>query len=93
MVFFLHSSTNAEITSLPEARIQDIRARLAVYRTAAQAAIDENAERLGGERARELWQVTLDRGVVYYEFELGWLEQTRARVLALPPLTSPAEIA
>jgi hypothetical protein len=37
------------------------------------------------ERARELWQITLDYGIDYYEAELAWLEKTLDRVRNLPP--------
>jgi DNA-binding PadR family transcriptional regulator len=91
-IFFSHFSSNEEITALLEARIQALRERLTVYRTKAQAAVDQNAEQLGLERARQLWQITLDRGVDSYEFELDWLENTLERVHGLPPLTLPEGI-
>lgn len=86
-VFFSHSSTNDDIAALLEARMQAIRDRLAVYRTVVQAAVAQNAERVRMERARQLWQFTLDYGIDYYEFELAWLEKTLMRVRELPPLT------
>jgi DNA-binding PadR family transcriptional regulator len=91
-VFFSHASTNEEIAALLETRIQSIRKRLAAYHTGVQAAIDQNAERVGLERARQLWQITLDHGINYYEFELAWLENTLERALELPPLTLPDQI-
>jgi DNA-binding PadR family transcriptional regulator len=89
-VFFSHSSTNKEIVALLETRIQTIREVLAIYHTVAQTAIDQNAERVG-DRARQLWQITLDHGIDYYEFELAWLEKTLQRVHDLVPLTLPIQ--
>ena len=85
-VFFSHYSSNAEIAALIEARIIEIRERLHILRTSAQAAIDEHAQQVGVERARRLWQITLDYGIDYYEFELAWHEKTLAVVHDLPPL-------
>jgi DNA-binding PadR family transcriptional regulator len=90
-VFFSHSSTNKEIVALLETRIQTIREVLAVYHTVAQTAIDKNAERIGLERAGQLWQITLDHGIDYYEFELAWLEKTLKRVHELVPWTLSIE--
>ncbi|NPV56332.1 MAG: PadR family transcriptional regulator [Anaerolineae bacterium] len=89
-VFFSHFSSNDEIAALLEARAEGMRERLETYRQDAQAAIDENARRIGVDRARELWQITLDYGIAYYEHELAWLEETVARARSLPPLTPPA---
>jgi PadR family transcriptional regulator AphA len=88
-VFFSHFSSNEEIAGLFEARMEAIRAQLKTLRTSAQAAIDENAKNVGIERARELWQITLDYGIDYYRAELAWLEKTLERVHKLPPLTMP----
>jgi DNA-binding PadR family transcriptional regulator len=88
-VFFSHFSSNEEIAALLEARMDEIRARLKTYREEAQAAIDENARQVSLERARELWQITLDHGIDYYEAELAWLEKTLDRVRTLPPLMPP----
>jgi PadR family transcriptional regulator, regulatory protein AphA len=85
-IFFSQGSNNEEIAALLEAHIEEFRRRLAVYNTVAQAAIDENACRLGLERPRELWQITLDYGIAHYEHELAWHEQILARVRRLPPL-------
>ena len=88
-IFFSHFSTDAEIAALFEARMQATRERLQTLQTLAQAAIDENARRLGVERARQLWQITLDYGIAYYEFELAWQTKTLATIRNLPPLTPP----
>ncbi|MCX6068504.1 MAG: PadR family transcriptional regulator, partial [Chloroflexi bacterium] len=77
-IFFSHFSTDAEIAALFAARMQATRERLQTLQTLAQAAIDENARRLGVERARQLWQITLDYGIAYYEFELAWQMKTLA---------------
>lgn len=88
-VFFSHFSSNEELAALLEARMEAIRARLKSFRKDAQAAIDENARNIGVKRARELWQITLDYGIDYYEAELAWLEKTLERVRNLPPLMPP----
>ena len=88
-IFFSHSSTNAEIAALFETRVEEIQAQLHTLRTLAQAAIDENARRVGVERARQLWQITLDYGVAYYEFELAWHAKMLETIRNLPPLTLP----
>jgi PadR family transcriptional regulator, regulatory protein AphA len=88
-VFFSHASTNEEIAALFETRMVEIRERLHLLRTSAQAAIDENAQRVGVERARQLWQITLDYGIDYYTFELAWHEKTLATLRHLPPLMPP----
>ncbi len=90
-IFFSHFSSSDDIAGLLEARIQKIRERLAVYHTIAQSAIDQNAERVGLERARRLWQITLDHGIDYYEFELSWLDKTLQRVHNLPPVNDSSQ--
>ena len=88
-IFFSHLSTNEEIAALFETRIKEIREHLHILKTVAQTAIDENAKRVGVERARQLWQVTLDFGIDYYEFELAWHEKTLNTIRNLPPLAAP----
>lgn len=88
-IFFSHFSTNEEIAALVEKRMEDTREELALLRTAAQKAIDENFQRIGVERARQLWQITLDYGIAYYEFELAWNAKTLEIIRNLPPLTLP----
>lgn len=83
-VFFSHKSSNEEIAALLKARMIAIRERLTVYRTVVQEVVAQNAERVGIERARQLWQITLDHGIDYYEFEIAWLEKTIDRVNTLP---------
>jgi PadR family transcriptional regulator, regulatory protein AphA len=88
-VFFAHSLANEEIAALFEQRVQEIENRLQAYKGPAQAAIEQNAEMIGLERAKELWQITLDYGVAYYEFELEWNRRMAARARRLPPLSPP----
>ncbi|MBI5294463.1 MAG: PadR family transcriptional regulator [Chloroflexi bacterium] len=88
-IFFSHFSSNEQIAALLEARMQEIREHLYILRTSAQAAINENAQRISIERARQLWQITLDYGIDYYEFELAWYEKTLETVRNLPPLMPP----
>jgi PadR family transcriptional regulator AphA len=88
-VFFSQFSTNDEIAALLEDRMRTMRERLEEYKTSTQAAVDQNAERVGVVRARQLWQITLDHGIDYYEFELAWFERILKRVHELPPITPP----
>jgi PadR family transcriptional regulator AphA len=88
-VFFSHFSSNEEIAALFEFRMNEIRERLQVLRTVAQVSINENAEQIEIARARQLWQITLDYGIDYYEFELAWHEKTLATIRNLPPLAAP----
>jgi DNA-binding PadR family transcriptional regulator len=88
-IFFSHFSTNDEIASLFETRMDQLREQIQTLKTVAQVAIDENAKRVGVERARQLWQITLDYGIDYYEFELAWHEKTLKTIRSLPPLTPP----
>jgi len=86
-IFFSHFSTNEEIAALFETRMKEIRENLHMLHTVAQVAIDENAKQIGIERARQLWQITLDYGINHYEFELAWHEKTLKTIRSLPPLT------
>jgi DNA-binding PadR family transcriptional regulator len=88
-VFFSHSSTNEEIAALFETRMREIREQLQVLRGAAQMAINKNAKHIGVERARLLWQITLDYGIAYYEFDLAWHEKMLEKVWKLPALGPP----
>jgi DNA-binding PadR family transcriptional regulator len=90
-IFFSHFSSNEEIAALIEARMQEIRDHLHTLRTSAQTAINENAQQIGIERARQLWQITLDYGIAYYEFELAWNEKTLETIRNLPPLMPPSQ--
>lgn len=88
-IFFSHLSSNEEIAALFEERIRQIRERLESLRSTAQKAIDENKKEIPFERANQLWQVTLDYGIDYYEFELAWSEKMLAACKTLPPLIPP----
>ena len=88
-IFSSHFSTNEEIAAILEVRMEETRTHLRVLRTLVQAGLDENADRIGIERVHQLWQMTLDYGTDYYEFELAWYEKTLERVRNLPALTPP----
>lgn len=87
-VFFAHNLTNEEIANLFEKRIEALRAYLSQCQLA-QNGIDENYKQVGVKRLRDLWQLTLDYGVDYYENEIRWLENTLPGVRKLPALTPP----
>jgi len=89
-IFFAHGITNEGIVHLFEKRIETLRNCLAQSQMS-QAHIDENYKRVGIKRLRDLWQLTLDYGTVYYENEIAWLEKTMSRVRNLPALKLPAE--
>jgi DNA-binding PadR family transcriptional regulator len=87
-VFFAHSLSNEQVVSLFEKRIADLREHLA-HCGLAQESIDANYQRIGVERLRELWQLTLDSGMDYYQSEIRWLEKTLSRLHELPLLELP----
>ncbi|MEW5942047.1 MAG: PadR family transcriptional regulator [Chloroflexota bacterium] len=89
-IFFSHFSSNEEIAALFEERSRLIRERLESLNTAAQAAIDESKREIPFERAHQLWQMTLDYGKEYYEFELAWSEKMLAASRNLPSLAIPS---
>jgi PadR family transcriptional regulator AphA len=90
-VFFSLFSTNEQVVALFEARMEEIRQRIHVYRTVGQTSLDFYAAQVGIERGRQLWQMTLDYGVAYYQAQLDWLEKTLPKVSELPPLTAPEQ--
>jgi DNA-binding PadR family transcriptional regulator len=83
-IFFSHHSSNQEIALLLESRMVEIRQHLHLLKTSAQAAIENNAKQIPDDRAPILWQITLDYGIAYYEFELKWHEKTLAAIEELP---------
>ena len=85
-VFFAHNIANEEIASLFEKRLENLRKYLSQCRLA-QTNIDENYKRVGMKRLRDLWQMTLDYGINYYENEIAWLEKELPLVHKLPPLS------
>jgi DNA-binding PadR family transcriptional regulator len=87
-VFFAHNATNEEIASLFEKRIEELQAYLAQCQIA-QAHIDKSYKQVGLKRLRDLWQLTLDNGVNYYESEIAWLKKTLPRVRKLPAMEMP----
>jgi DNA-binding PadR family transcriptional regulator len=87
-VFFAHELNNEEIVNLFEKRIETIKSRLASYKTA-QENINENYDRIGVTRLRDLWQWTLDYGLTTYENEIAWLEKTLPLIRKLPPMGLP----
>lgn len=87
-VFFAHNLTNTEIANLFEKRIEELRGYLA-HCQVAQTNIEESYKQVGVKRLRDLWQLTLDYGMSYYENEIAWLEKTLPRVRKLPALEMP----
>ncbi len=86
-VFFAHNLSNEEIANLFAKRIEDLQVSLLRCRPA-QAHIDENKQ-VGAKRQRDLWQLTLDYGLDYYENEIRWLEKTLPLVRKLPAFVPP----
>ena len=84
-VFFAHNISNEEIVDLFNDRIERLRTSLSQCKTAQQA-LDANSKKPGMERLQNLWQLTLDYGIDYYENEINWLEKTLPAVRKLPPL-------
>jgi len=87
-VFFAHEITNEEIVHLFERRLQALREYLSQTKIA-QSTIDENYKQVQIDRMRDLWQLTLDYGMDYYEREIAWLEKILPRVRHLPALKFP----
>jgi DNA-binding PadR family transcriptional regulator len=85
-VFFSHSSSNEEIIALLEARMRQLRLKIATLRSEVQSELDANADQIGVERIRQLWQLTLDYGIDRYENELRWLERMLEQIHTLQPL-------
>lgn len=88
-VFLAHLLSNHEIAAIFENRNQPVEKRLTVYKHQAQAAIHQNAESIGVHRAKELWHITLDDGIAYYNFQKEWHQKMAARARHLPALTPP----
>jgi len=84
-LFFSHHSTDEEITVLIEERGKSIRQILDAYQSYTGATIPPDLPP-ELERAGSLWQITLDYGVAYYEFELLWNKEMLERVKNLPEL-------
>jgi DNA-binding PadR family transcriptional regulator len=85
-IFFSHASSNEEIVALLQARAKEIRASLEAFNAEIHSSVEENAANPGMERMRQLWQMTANYGVAYYESELAWIETTIERARKLPPL-------
>jgi PadR family transcriptional regulator, regulatory protein AphA len=90
-VFFAHFLSNEQIAAIFEQRNREIEERLRAFRGPAQEAINQNADILCVDRAKELWQITLDYGIAYYEFEQEWNQKMAERARHLPPLVLPRE--
>lgn len=87
-VFFAHNLANEEIVDLFQKRIEALRA----YHSQCQLSqknIDENYKQLGVKRLRDLWQLTLDYGIDYYDNEIAWMEKTLPRLRKLPKMEMP----
>ena len=84
-LFFSHLSSDEEITALVKERGKNIRQILDAYQSQTQAVIPEDLPP-ELERARALWQITLDYGIAFYEFELKWNKEMLKRVKNLPPM-------
>lgn len=82
-LFFSHSSNDEEIAELIEERGKNIREIVDGYKAQTQVAIPQDLPP-GLERARALWQITLDYGIAFYEFELKWNTEMLKRVENLP---------
>ena len=83
-LFFAYELSNEELRSLLEARARNIRARLEINHVEIPKAIARNHERVGDDRARALWEASVDYGSAIREAELRWIERFLARLEALP---------
>jgi DNA-binding PadR family transcriptional regulator len=82
-LFFSHTSSDEEIAALIEARGNDIRKIVGAYKSQTDAAVPQDLPP-EFQRARALWQLTLDYGIAFYEFELKWNKEMLKRVKNLP---------
>lgn len=82
-LFFSHTSTDEEIASLIEERGKNIREIVDVYKSQMQAVIPQDLPPKM-KRAQALWQITLDYGLAFYQFELKWNKEMLERVKNLP---------
>jgi DNA-binding PadR family transcriptional regulator len=85
-IFFSHASSNEEIIALLQARAKEIRASLETFHTEIRSSVEEKAANPAMERMRQLWQMTADYGMAYYQSELAWIETAIERARKLPPL-------
>jgi DNA-binding PadR family transcriptional regulator len=85
-VFFAHRLANEEIVHLFEKRIEELHVYLSKCEIS-QSKIDERYKQFGVKRVRDLWQMTLDNGISYYENEIAWLEKQLPLIRKLPPLS------
>jgi DNA-binding PadR family transcriptional regulator len=82
-LFFSHTSSDEEISALIEERGKNLRNIVNAYGSQTQAAVPQELPP-GLQRARALWQLTLDYGRAFYEFELKWNTEMLKRVKNLP---------
>jgi DNA-binding PadR family transcriptional regulator len=85
-IFFSHASSNEEIVALLQARAKEIRASLEAFHVENNSTTEGNTQPAGMERMRQLWQMTANYGMAYYESELAWIEAAIERARKLPPL-------
>ena len=88
-LFFAHGLSNEEIEALLRSRVEQLERGLERLRCEAQASLDSSHAQIGVERARDLWQMTLDYGLALYEAELTWLNQAVDKARRLSPLKPP----
>ena len=82
-LFFSHTSTDEEIIALIEERGRNIREIVDAYKGQTQVSIPHDLPP-EMERAQALWQITLDYGLAFYQFELKWNKEMLERVKNLP---------
>lgn len=87
-VFFASGLTNQQIVDLFEKRIESLGVYLSACH-AAQETVSTTAKQVGIQRLSDLWQLTLDYGMDYYQNEIAWLEKTLPIVRDLPAFAPP----
>jgi DNA-binding PadR family transcriptional regulator len=83
-VYFAHPLDNEQIATLFEERIQKMKAQLDRYRRNTPRPADIDLLQMENERARELWQMTVDYGTAYLQFQIAWHERALQKIKALP---------
>lgn len=84
-VFFAHHLPDDAIRGVFRTRARDLQRRLQGLRTEAQAMLDRQHQRMKSDRARALWQITLDHGIAATEWEIKWIEEALKELDSIPP--------
>ena len=87
-IYFAHLLKNDQIIHLFEVKIQELEERLAACENQNTyfSDIDSPSSDALDERMRVLWQMTVDFGKEYYQFQINWHKKAMDRIKNLPPM-------